>query len=139
VLSHRVHVLDRRARAQQRLSRRLELGHGDLTGRQRQQARPAARNEDEQQVVASQRFHALQDLLRGVLAGFVRHRVGRFDDGDPVREQSVLVARHDQTVERGVGGPALLDCERHRRGRFAGAYDECSTLGRLRQMLGDDL
>ena len=38
---------------------------------------PPPETQHEQQVVARQRFHAPQDLLRGFLAGFVGHRDAR--------------------------------------------------------------
>ena len=77
-------------------------------------------------------FDAPQDFLRGFLAGFVGDRMARFDHGDAVGEQPVLVARDDEPVERRFGGPALLDRERHRGGRLARADDERAAFRRLR-------
>jgi hypothetical protein len=63
----------------------------------------------------------------------------RLDDGDAVREQAVLVARHDEAVELGAGRPALLDRKRHRGSGFTGTHDQRAAFGRPRQMLRYEL
>ena len=55
VLAHRVHFLDRRAALQQAAGQRLELGHAYAGRRKRQQARAAAREQREQQIVGPER------------------------------------------------------------------------------------
>lgn len=139
MLAHRVDRLDRRAAAQQLARRRAQIFDPETFGGQRQQARSAAGDKHEQQVVLAERPRAAKDFVRRFLAARIRHRMPGFDHGDAIGEEAVLVTGDDQPVERRVGRPVLFDRERHGGGSLAGADDERATARRLRQMRRHDL
>ena len=98
VLAHRVHVLNRRAAAQQLPGRRPQFFHGYALGGEAQQARSTAGNQHQQQVVRTQDLHAAQNLLRRLFAALVRDRVPSLYDFDPICQQAVPVTGDDETV-----------------------------------------
>jgi len=104
VLADRVDLLNHRPAAQQLRRHRLQIGHRDAFGRQRQQARPPAREQREQQVVRCQRTHALKNLSRPGFAGLVGNRVTGFDHADARGRKRVAIAGDREAVERGADG-----------------------------------
>jgi hypothetical protein len=136
VLAHRVDLLDGGAALQELSGHRLEIGHRDVRGGQRKQARAAARQQGEQQVVRPEPFHLGQDRARRGFAGLVRHRMASLDHADALRRHAVPVARDRDAAQLAL--PVLLDRGGHRSGRLAGGGDVRPSLRSLGQVRSED-
>jgi hypothetical protein len=137
VLAHRVHLADLGAALQQLAGERLELGHRHAGRRQRQQARAAAGDEDQQQVIGAEALRAFEDLARRALAGLVGDWMTGLDHADALRRQAVLVAGDRDSFDR--HGVVALDRQGHRRRGFARGGDENPAARRRRQVRTEDL
>ena len=82
MLAHYIHLVDRRAAAQQGLIDRLFVTQIKAGGGQAQQRGTTARNQHQQQIVRAQIRGKSQNTRRRSLAGGIGHRVGGLDNLD---------------------------------------------------------
>ncbi len=132
VPAHAVHLGDRGAAAKERcIHVLLVLQRESLSGRHQQRG-AAARNQRDHEVVAGESRHGGADSSGGAQPGRVWHRMGRFDDLDPVARHRIAVACHDDALER--TRPVRLERRRHRCRGLAGADDDRPAFRRIRKM-----
>ena len=132
MLAHGVDLADGGARAEQGAGDRLLVRQLDACRRQREQRRPAARDEAEREIVRAEGLRQSEDARRGRAATGVRHRMRRLDHLDRPRRHAVAVAGHDEAFEG--ARPMIFDRLRHARRRLAGAHDHGAARGRRGQM-----
>ena len=134
VLAHAVEGGDRRPAAQQRRADLTLVGKLDAGRGQRQQRRPAARDQAQHEIVAGQTGDLGEHAAGGGATGLVGQRMGGFEHLDALAGDSMAVGRDDQSRQRSA--PVELDGSRHGRRRLAGADDDGPTAGRRRQLRG---
>ena len=141
VFAHRVHLADVGTTLQQLAVDLLLLFQRQAFTRQGQQGRAAPRDEAQHQVVGREPLRQLQDTLRSRQACRVGHGVGSLDHFD-TRGQTfgpgwcVVVTRHHQARQRGVGGPQRLHRLCHGTTRLASAQHQRAAFGRRWQKSG---
>jgi hypothetical protein len=138
VLAHRVHLVDRRAGAEQRVGQAALVGQRDAVDRHHHQRRAAARDQADQQVARTGPLRQRQDLGRPFDRLLVRHRVAGLDEPDLPGRRGRAVLDVDDPVGQAVAED-LLDRERHRAAGLAGAdHVHALDLGQVECLLADE-
>ena len=125
------------AGAQQRLVDRLLVGEADAFGRQRQQRRTTAGEQEDHSVAFLQVADHLQYTAGNSLACVVRDGVRGFDHLDLAAVGAMTVARHHQPGKFAL--PGRFDGFGHGRGRLAGTDDDGAAATVGGQMVGQYL
>ncbi|OPZ04760.1 MAG: hypothetical protein BWZ08_02622 [candidate division BRC1 bacterium ADurb.BinA292] len=129
MLAHRVDLVNARAAGQERVERRPRVVERQVLGEGRPERRPAARNEDDEQIVGAAAARRREGALGGAPTGFVGHRMPRLGQFDPARERRVarLIPVTVRNSDQPFGQPVaqlLLDRPRHPDGGLAHADDD---------------